>query len=124
MAAVWCDPFAADPDDEVGSAALAALMAARPGAPVDLLDTLGALAQRPAWHASAACRGVGAELFFPERGASTDDARALCAVCPVVDECRSAGEGEQGVWGGASAQQRRLIRSSGTMVPDRSDDAA
>lgn len=66
---------------------------------------------RPAWHARAACRGVGPELFFPDRGDSAwayGQAREMhCAHCPVVSECRQAGEHEAfGLWGGQTAGRR------------------
>jgi len=99
-------------NDDIGNPALAALMEARPGAPVDLLDTLAALAQRPAWHASAACRGRGTGTFFVERGESMESAQAVCAECPVVDPCRVAGEGEVGVWGGTTGLERRQQRAA------------
>ena len=87
-------------------------MEARPNAPVDLLDTLAALAARPAWHASAACRGAGTTAFFPAKGQSSAEAKALCSSCPVVDPCRDAGEGEVGVWGGTSGLDRRRDRAA------------
>lgn len=75
---------------------------------------------RPAWHARAACRGVGAEAFFPPGGRGDkrrlalsyrDVAGRYCAGCPVVSECLAAGEHEDhGLWGGASPGQRRRRR--------------
>ena len=38
---------------------------------------------RQPWMAEAACRGLDVQLFFPERGELTDQARAVCARCPV-----------------------------------------
>jgi hypothetical protein len=70
---------------------------------------------RPAWQAQAACRGVGVEVFFPERGESTAPAKALCATCPVTEPCRQyaiAHTDVYGVWGGTSTQQRSVLRSS------------
>ena len=56
---------------------------------------------RPRWMADAACRGVGADLFFPAQGGSTGAARAYCQRCAVVDECSeyAAANHEVGVWG-------------------------
>ncbi len=66
---------------------------------------------RPAWHADAACRGVDQAVFYPERGESLDEARALCAVCPVQGACLDQGLREKhGVWGGASERERRRMR--------------
>lgn len=40
------------------------------------------------WRLLAACRGLDPELFHPERGQSTEDAKAVCwEECPVQVEC-------------------------------------
>jgi hypothetical protein len=46
--------------------------------------------RRPAWHAQAACRGMGTAMFFPGRTDDLDDARAVCARCNVKAECLAA----------------------------------
>ncbi len=76
----------------------------------DLLD-------RPAWQRAAACRIHNLHLWYPERGESATGAKAICATCPVADQCSDAGTDEQyGIWGGegtrASRRRRKLIRSS------------
>lgn len=76
-----------------------------------LLDYLGA--DRPHWHHRAACRGLDPDLFFPGRGQSTTEARAVCAGCPVRQPCRdfAVTNGERfGIWGQTSERQRRSIR--------------
>jgi WhiB family redox-sensing transcriptional regulator len=35
------------------------------------------------WQDYANCRGADADLFFPERGASTRKAKAICGACAV-----------------------------------------
>ncbi len=68
---------------------------------------------RPAWFTQAACRGVGPEVFYVERGADVRPAKALCAACPVIDACRSyaaANHVDGGIWAGVTATK---IRSSG-----------
>ena len=73
-------------------------------------EDIGFLFERPAWHAQAACRGMDRAIFFPERGArnSGQEAKAVCAACPVTAECGEAGARESsGIWGGMSARQRR-----------------
>ena len=45
------------------------------------------LTRRPAWQARAACRGSGTAAFFPSRGDSGIDAKAICATCVVRTEC-------------------------------------
>lgn len=85
-----------------------------PWANVDPAEALTALLQayeRPAWHAEAACRGKDPNLFFPARGQSTAEAKALCHRCPVQAECLTAGLGEKhGIWGGSSERGRRQLR--------------
>lgn len=69
---------------------------------------------RPAWHQHAACRGMTA-LFFPPRGENAHHAKAVCATCPVRDECLNDAldHGDKhGVWGGASENERRRMRSN------------
>jgi WhiB family redox-sensing transcriptional regulator len=67
---------------------------------------------RPAWHAQAACRGRGPELFFPPSGEDGVLAKAICARCPVREPCLEAGARELGVWGGTSERERRRRRRS------------
>jgi WhiB family redox-sensing transcriptional regulator len=74
-------------------------------------DVLEALVTRPAWHAWAACRSMGSAAFFPQRGESCAEAKAMCATCPVQPECQAAGLGEKhGIWGGHSERERRAMR--------------
>ena len=69
----------------------------------------------PDWHRDAACRGVDPNLFFPERGASADEARAICATCPVKEPCHEAGRFEYyGVWGGTTRKERQLAEKGHT----------
>lgn len=67
----------------------------------------------PAWQKKGACRGTDPDLFFPERGASTRDAKEVCRGCKVRLECLEwaleRGE-KQGIWGGLSERERRKIR--------------
>ena len=67
------------------------------------------------WMARGACRPQDPALFFPPLGASTEDAKAVCALCPVRARCLEYAilEGiEHGVWGGASDAERRRIRKA------------
>lgn len=65
------------------------------------------------WMGRAACKGMDPDLFFPDRGESTKEAKALCLGCPVVKECLDyavRNREKQGIWGGTSERQRRRLR--------------
>ena len=65
------------------------------------------------WQDLANCLGVDPDLFFPERGASTRKAKAICAECEVREECLNYAidVGEKfGIWGGMSERERRKLR--------------
>jgi len=66
-----------------------------------------------AWMRRANCLGVDPELFFPERGASTREAKAVCHGCVVRGACLDyalARSEKHGIWGGTSERERRRIR--------------
>ncbi len=66
-----------------------------------------------AWQALANCLGVDPDLFFPERGASTREAKEVCRACVVREECLEYAivKGEKfGIWGGMSERERRRVR--------------
>lgn len=61
------------------------------------------------WADLAACRGGTTDLFFPPRGASTEEAKVVCRGCPVRHECLDYAIHWHigfGVWGGKSARER------------------
>jgi WhiB family redox-sensing transcriptional regulator len=70
------------------------------------------------WRDRAACRDTNPELFFPigTTGLAIDQidaARAVCAQCPVQQECLEfalATNQESGVWGGTTEDERRKLR--------------
>ncbi len=65
-----------------------------------------------AWQSQANCLGVDPDLFFPERGASTKEAKAVCGGCTVRDECREyaiENHVKDGIWGGLSGRERRAL---------------
>lgn len=65
------------------------------------------------WQNKANCRGVNPTLFYPERGVSTSEAKAVCSGCEVKEECLefAVESGEKfGIWGGLSERERRVIR--------------
>ncbi len=70
------------------------------------------------WRDHAACRDEDPELFFPAgtRGparAQIARAKTVCRRCPVSAQCLQwaldSGQ-DSGVWGGASATERRALR--------------
>jgi WhiB family redox-sensing transcriptional regulator len=65
------------------------------------------------WQENANCLGVDPDLFFPERGASTREAKAVCRGCEVRGDCLeyALAHGEKfGIWGGLSERERRRVR--------------
>jgi len=68
---------------------------------------------RQDWQSRANCMGVDPELFFPERGSSTREAKEVCRGCVVKSECLefAIANGEKfGIWGGMSERERRRVR--------------
>lgn len=66
----------------------------------------------PPFATRAACRGLGSDLFFPESSESGAQARAVCATCPVCEECReyAIATFQDGIWGNTSEHDRVRIR--------------
>jgi len=79
--------------------------------PYDSTDPAGTF-DHPAWMATAPCVGL-THLFFPGRGESPAEAKAVCATCPIRAECLDYALDHgvrHGVWGGESERARRRIR--------------
>ena len=71
------------------------------------------------WRNHAACRDVDPELFFPlgTEGASLpqiEQAKQICLTCPVSETCLrwALDNGDAGVWGGTTDEDRRRYRRS------------
>jgi WhiB family transcriptional regulator, redox-sensing transcriptional regulator len=70
------------------------------------------------WWSLAACQSADPELFFPISGSGpalgqVARAKAVCADCSVRTDCLRyalAADPLQGVWGGMSEEERRLLR--------------
>ena len=65
------------------------------------------------WQEDANCLGVDPDLFFPELGASTREAKEVCRGCVVRQDCLEFAlrNGEKfGIWGGLSERERRRLR--------------
>jgi len=75
-----------------------------------------------AWQDRANCRGGVADLFFPERGASTRAAKAICRECHVREECLEfaiRSNEKFGIWGGMSERERRRVRRERQIAAER-----
>jgi WhiB family redox-sensing transcriptional regulator len=79
----------------------------------DLLQSLTVEGLDMSWQDFANCRGADPDLFFPERGASTRSAKAICRECQVREECLEfaiVSSEKFGIWGMMSERERRKIR--------------
>lgn len=68
------------------------------------------------WRERALCAQVGPEVFFPEPGGSTREAKRVCSACHERVAClRYALTHDErfGVWGGLSENERRGLRERG-----------
>lgn len=81
------------------------------------MSTLSALIGVQAeWKERAACAGTSFSLFFPTLETPidlVDKAKAVCAACPVTEDClQYAFETNQvsGIWGGTTEDERRSLR--------------
>lgn len=64
------------------------------------------------WMDRGSCRNFPPAVFFPQDGAGVDRARAICAHCPVKNDCLEyalSNHIDHGVWGGCSERERRHI---------------
>ena len=71
------------------------------------------------WKLQGACRGLDADIFFPDRGASTRLAKTVCRRCDVQEECLEYAVNNRekfGIWGGLSERERRAIRKKRAVV--------
>lgn len=74
------------------------------------------------WQDQANCLGVDPDLFFPERGASTREAKEVCRGCVVRMDCLeyALANGEKfGIWGGLSERERRRLRRQRALAARR-----
>lgn len=71
------------------------------------------------WQLDSACRGLDSEIFYHpdgERGSARErrvsTAKAICAACPVIAQCREHAlktKEPYGVWGGLGEEDREVI---------------
>ena len=69
------------------------------------------------WQDLANCLGVDPDLFFPERGASTREAKEVCRGCVVREDCLEYAlkiKEPHGIWGGLNEAERKnlLVQAS------------
>jgi Transcription factor WhiB len=67
---------------------------------------------RPTWHGQAACKTVGVGAYFAQDEGSLELARAICAGCPVPQECHDVAMADpslEGIWAGYDAKGRRAL---------------
>jgi WhiB family redox-sensing transcriptional regulator len=70
------------------------------------------------WRQAAACRSVDPALFFPigttgPAVSHIQEAKAVCVTCPAQAPCLEFAmvtNQESGIWGGASEEDRRVLR--------------
>lgn len=82
-----------------------------------LLQALGET-EELSWQDQANCMGVDPDLFFPERGASTREAKEVCRGCVVRLDCLEYALDNVekfGIWGGMSERERRRLRRARTL---------
>ena len=88
----------------------------------ELLADVMANGPERSWQRQANCMGVDPDLFFPERGASTREAKEVCRGCVVREDCLEFAltNGEKfGIWGGMSERERRRIRRARALAGGR-----
>ena len=65
------------------------------------------------WRRDAACRDLDTNVFFPLSDDEAGPAKAVCATCPVREDCLEFAlvtrQGD-GVWGGLTESERRRLR--------------
>jgi WhiB family redox-sensing transcriptional regulator len=68
--------------------------------------------QTPEWMRDAACKDMGADIFYPEKGNRATEAKAVCARCKVCSDCLEYAMQwptlpyNQGVWGNTTPEER------------------
>src|SRR5450756_2890022 len=74
----------------------------------------GAVTPAPGeWHGRGLCTGEDPDAFFPSHGDPGTEARRICGICPVRDDCLdySTEADEHGIWGGLDQDERQNLRT-------------
>lgn len=72
------------------------------------------LAPAPEWQEQAICSQTDPDSFYPELGASSEPAKAICYRCDVRTECLEYALDNNeihGIWGGTTERERRKLKS-------------
>lgn len=67
----------------------------------------------PPWMQEASCLGSSPDLWFPSHDRIPQEAKAICAACPVRSDCLEYALADRrlsGIWAGTSASDRRRLR--------------
>ena len=67
-----------------------------------------------AWRQQGSCAGSDATVFYPPPDDDTlaEQAKEICAMCPVLAQCRDFAlttREKHGVWGGLTERERRRV---------------
>ena len=83
---------------------------------MSIIGQIEAVINQQPWADAAICSSVDPELFHPPKGASNIEAKRICGMCTVRQECLDYAITHneiRGIWGGLSAGERhRLGRSA------------
>lgn len=70
------------------------------------------------WADHALCATTAPDLFHPDKGSDGNEAKAICAQCPVRTQCLEhalRNREYQGIWGGTGPGTRRgMVRRRST----------
>lgn len=64
------------------------------------------------WRQRGACNGLDPAVFYPDSEENAEEAKAICALCPVRLSCLEHAltmRERDGVWGGTTEKERRRI---------------
>lgn len=67
------------------------------------------------WQDDALCAEVGTDPFFPEKGDGSLEAKSICGICRVREQClvfAISTNQQHGIWGGLTPSQRRNAKLS------------
>jgi len=71
------------------------------------------------WRVKGACQGLDPDIFYPDNEENSDEAISICKTCEVRIACLNYAldsREKQGVWGGASARDRRRLLRVGRRI--------